>query len=218
MEQQTFGTGLVFCYPCDVVDPTATPPNWTDAATFWVLLATLVVLVAYTIETWRLRKAAQEQIKVSQALLRAATAQAEAAARPCIALAAAGATDIDIEFAGTDLPSCTRLAHPGGNIAAENIGSGAALDVYVQLIAHEGDAQQREILERRRFIPRIKAGESIELLIPQTHLGAHGWSVAIRFKSVAGASYESTLLLEGDMINSFQFGEFNGREADRIPR
>jgi hypothetical protein len=47
-------------------------------------ILTLGFLVWYTIETCRLRKAAQKQIEVSQNLLKAANDQAEGSSKQCL--------------------------------------------------------------------------------------------------------------------------------------
>lgn len=57
----------------------AAQPNWTEIATFWVLLATLIVLGIYAWDTRKMRQAAESQVIESQKLLRASTAQTETA-------------------------------------------------------------------------------------------------------------------------------------------
>jgi len=113
--------------------------SWADAIQykmFWVQCfgaflgaATLGVLIWYAVETWKLRKAAEAQIKVSQDLLKAANDQAEGIAKPCMTIRGKLRDAAKTLLAMDDATGGVCVGDEGGHYVAVNIGNGIAMNV-----------------------------------------------------------------------------------------
>jgi hypothetical protein len=107
---------------------------------FIVGIIGLLGLFAYCIETWKLRKAAERQIEISQDMMRATNDQVEGLSKPCVMLASVprNAEDAVIGPLGN-----TQALRVEGNLAVENIGSGPALNVREVILEYESIGGRR---------------------------------------------------------------------------
>ena len=94
-----------------------------------VQILTLIGLAWYAIETMKIRTAAQQQVKASLDLIKAATDQVEGMSKPCLTLwgEVREGADAILEMHGA---VGNIVARPdGGSYVALNIGNGVALNV-----------------------------------------------------------------------------------------
>lgn len=148
-------------------------------ATLWAALqAELLVVSAifiglYLRETWKMRKAAENQVRESQALGRASQDQLEAQFRPAIAVFYRG------NAYGLDL---------------HNVGKGPAFGVILSP-AERGSIGKPDLDRLQDDIPFIEAGKEVATSIRPRNIGMpgvpilNGRSLQCQYKSLSGRTY-----------------------------
>jgi hypothetical protein len=166
-------------------------------------LITFGVLVWYAMETYKLRKAAEEQVKISQDVINAAMDQVEGLSKPCLAflgvLRDGADTILDMHGATGNI---TAAAYDGRYVI-QNIGNGVALNVQYHFPRLSDDpARPRSF----RYIPNLMATEKRTLV--ETLTGYNQiHEVILDYESIGGRRYRSTLVLNHNVITSFLFEE-----------
>ena len=151
---------------------------------FTVGFATLGVLVWYAIETWKLRKAAEDQIRISHDLLKAANDQAEGVSKPCLTIRAqlrdASHTILDMDGA----VGGTVVDDEQGQYVALNIGTGVALNVSYQFSARRDSAPWE--LKSASYLQSVRPNQHVMMaLMVNAYDGDH--QIVFRFRAwVAG--------------------------------
>jgi hypothetical protein len=166
---------------------------WNYISTVAVVL-TLIVIIWYTIETSRLRKAAQDQTKETGKLLTEAQKQNEVAVMPCLAISPARPSSADGQ--------CT--------LVLKNVGTGPAFNVSIHACASSGKQLSFEYgedfmgpNEKRELTFYLQEGSSQER---GTNTGAlYRWitdgklpeplTITARSRSVSSIDYASTFKL-----------------------
>ncbi len=148
---------------------------------------TLIALVWYAIETWKLRKAAEEQL--------------EALAKPCLTLAAKlrKATDAILSL---DLAvGNTILQDDEGSFVLQNVGNGVALNIRYTI-------EQREPAKRksadRSYLQNAMPGQRIAMPEP---VNAYSGECELHFyfESIRGKKYHSVVILNNRVLTGFRF-------------
>lgn len=164
-------------------------------AALGVQILTLAGLVWYAIETWKIRDAAQAQVKISQD-------QTESLARPCITLQGTIREGNDVIMERYDIAGNIVAAANAGSYVFQNIGTGPAFNVRYHFtrpgIANEDLGE--------RYIPHIKSGTPVAL--PEMHTAYFDQhTVTVDYESIGKRKYRTTLTLRQRVITSFEFEE-----------
>ncbi len=122
-----------------------------------VQILTLIGLAWYAIETMKIRTAAQQQVKASLDLIKAATDQVEGMSKPCLTLwgEVREGADAILEMHGA---VGNIVARPdGGSYVALNIGNGVALNVQYSFTRLANDPN------RPRYVPNIMPSQALRV-------------------------------------------------------
>ena len=160
----------------------------------------VVGLFVYCIETYRMRKAAQDQVAASQSLIKAAMDQVEGSLKPCIAFAAHLRDANDVIWERHEAVGNLIVLPDQGSFMIQNIGNGAALNLRYFItranIAEPG----------WRYLPTVLAAQRATLI--ETLGGYNEENVAtFEYESIGGRKYRSTTNLNHHVITSFRFEE-----------
>lgn len=170
---------------------------------FIVGIATLLVLFWYAIETWKLRKAAQDQIAVSHELLKAANDQAEGVSKPCLTIRAQlrDASHSILHMDGAVGGSVVK--DEGGHFVAINVGTGVALNVRYLFRVHRDSDQQWQAITTG-YLQTISPNQQVQMaLMVNAYAGDH--EIEYRFQSLGGRWYESTVTIESRVLTKLGF-------------
>jgi hypothetical protein len=162
----------------------------------------LVGLFAYCIETWKLRKAAERQIEISQDMMRAANDQVEGLSKPCVMLASVPRNAEDAVIGPLGNTQALRLE---GNLAVENIGSGPALNVRYEFVAIEETARffnPRGV----RYVQNILSGQRSQMAEAYTSYNGQ-FEVIFEYESIGGRRYRTKISMEGYVFTGVAFEE-----------
>jgi hypothetical protein len=160
-------------------------------------------LVVYCFETYKMRKAAQGQVKVSQDLIGTAMDQVEGMSKPCLTIwgALRDGADAILEMHGA-AGNIVAGADQGGYVI-HNIGNGVAMNIRYFFTRPTDDANRHR---RWKYIPylmpsgRTTLTETINLY-NTTH------EVTIEYSSSGGRQYLTSIQLNHNVITSFRFEE-----------
>jgi hypothetical protein len=187
--------------------------TWADAIQnnmLWIQGGMLVVqllafcgLWTYVRYTRDLRKAAQNQVKVSQELLRAANDQTEGISRPYITIQAKLRDDshtiLDLEGA----VGASVVKDEGGRYVAVNIGNGIALNVSYFFKVRR-DCDQPWARKSQSYLQTIQLDQPVALaLMINAYSGDH--EITFLFQSLGGRWYESVVLIQSKVLTDSRF-------------
>jgi len=162
----------------------------------------LVGLFAYCIETWKLRKAAERQIEISQKLITAAVDQVEGLSKPCVTLASSPRNPEEAVIGPLGNTQALRLE---GNFAVENIGSGPALNVRYEFIAVGETArffQPRGV----RYVQNILDDQRSAMV--ESYAAYNGqFEVIFEYESIGGRCYRTNINMDGYVFTDVAFTE-----------
>ena len=152
----------------------------------------LVGLVVYAIETHKIRKAAQNQVKASND-------QVEGLSRPCITFVGElrDGADAILEMHGAT--GNIVAARHNGNYLITNMGTGVALNIHYQFTRPNLPTEQR-------YIPHLAATGRASLIESYAAYNAEH-RVTFDYESVGGRKYRTTIDLNHHVITSFHFEE-----------
>ena len=173
----------------------------------WMLVVQflgLMGLIWYAYETRRMRKASEEQVRISQGLIRASMDQVEGLSKPCLTLASGlrDANDAILEMHGAVGNTVAR--GDAGSFIMQNIGNGIALNVAYQFLTTPRDdpARRRHAYYLQNILP------SQEVTMPQPMTAYTGdWELRIGFSSIGGRRYQSMVTLKDRVLTGFQFSD-----------
>jgi hypothetical protein len=176
---------------------------WVQGIMLGVQILALFGLFLYVMDTKGLRKAAEGQIAVSQDLLRAANAQAEGVAKPCMTIRA------KLRDAGQTLVHGNRAV--GGSVVndeagfyvAINVGSGSALNVSYFFKARR-DSDKPWDKKAASYFQTISPNQQVQLaLLINAYPGEN--EITFLFQSLGGRWYESVVTIESKVLTDFGF-------------
>ena len=159
--------------------------EWVEPAGLLVQVAIAIGLVIYTLETWRLRRAAQEQNETMQ--------------KPCLVLLVRRREDIDIGADGVQsIPYPEERILDGewsgtGHVALHNIGNGPAFNIRYKIQKQEPPFGSTE----QGYLPYILRGNKEPVLQVPDNLGPGDGDKEVGFtmsyESHNGRRYESEI-------------------------
>lgn len=161
----------------------------------------LVVLFWYAWETSVMRKAAQEQVKASQELLKAAMDQVEGLSKPCLTLSAElrdpANTILEMDGAVGGTMACT----DDGNFVVQNIGNGVALNVRYSF--EKIDPPDGKTRTSDRYLLSVLANQRVRM--PEPVAAYRGeCELVFRFHSIGGREYQSTVKMNNRVLTAFR--------------
>lgn len=167
----------------------------------------VIGLFVYCIETYKIRSASQNQVRVSQRLLQSSLDQIEGMSKPCVTFWAElrEGQDVILEMHGA---AGNLVARPdAGSYVIQNIGNGVALNLryYIARGNPEFDAPERR---RRRYIPALQASAKVALVETVGHYNAEH-EATFAYESIGGRKYRTTITLNNRVITSFRFQEIS---------
>jgi hypothetical protein len=192
--------------------------SWADAiqnnilrvefAMLVVQILAFVSLLFYVRYTRDLKKSAENQIKLSQDLLRAALEQVEGAARPCITLASKlrNRDETISELYGVKGGSVVKDYK--GFLALRNIGNGLALNISYRF-NEAGLDGPKDLKGDRGYLQRLHAEKEIRLPLPISMTARGEWDVTFEFESLGSRRYRTTLLLQANILSNFKFEQLS---------
>jgi len=152
----------------------------------------LLGLLWYAIETLKIRKAAQKQVKASND-------QVEGLSQPCLTFVGEirDGNDVILEMNGA--VGNIVVSPYAGSFTITNIGSGVALNIHYQFTG----ADHRPAV---RYIPHVASSARASLIerVSQYN-GQH--QATFDYESIGGRKYRTTIGLNHQVITSFDFKE-----------
>ncbi len=160
--------------------------------TLVVQALTLGGLIWYAVETWKIRKAAQRQV-------RASNDQVEGLSQPCLTFVGELRDGNDVILEADGAVGNIVAAPYAGSFAITNIGSGVALNIHYQFTRPEHQPEAR-------YIPHLASSARASLIEPVAAYNAEH-RVTFDYESVGGRKYRTTIDLNHRVITSFRFEE-----------
>ncbi len=165
-------------------------------------------LVWYCLETWKLRKASDEQVKASQRLITAAMDQVEGLAKPCLTLTSALRDFADANMGLGVMGNTVAAGNIGDDFFVQNIGNGVALNVMFDII-YQGEYPQNFPQRKQRYLQNVLAGEKVDMLVPMNAYRSGEFIVLFHYQSIGGRGYESRITMNGHVLTDFRFGQLD---------
>jgi hypothetical protein len=160
----------------------------------------VIGLAVYCFETYRIRKASQNQVTASQKIIQAATDQVEGLSKPCIAFSARlrDGADAIMEMHGA---VGNLIVNPdGGSYVIHNIGNGPALNLRYFFTRPDVPDPDWRYLAAVLATARATLIESLGLY-NALHVAT------FEYESIGGRKYRSTINLNHHVITAFNFEE-----------
>lgn len=175
---------------------------WVEVGMLVTQFVGLGGLIAYVRDTRGLRRAAEDQIRVSQDLLRAANDQAEGVSKPCLTIRASlrDSADTILEMGGV-IGGMVVDDHSGRYVLV-NVGSGVALNVRYRFRT-KGDSEQWQTIIGSYFLS-ISPRQDVPMALRVNAYSAQH-EISFQFQSLGGAWYESTVMVENKVLTNFVF-------------
>jgi hypothetical protein len=163
--------------------------DWLPYASFGIQCLLFLGLTWYTVETWRIRKTAEEQVETSQ--------------KPCLTLAATARRheDVVLEMHGTD--SAQVVSARDGVLRLINVGLGPAFNVSYSLSPENPEAS---IARPKGYLIHILLHESATIPVaPGTITGAE-WTLVLNYDSLTGRKYETKIAINDLVLTEVAHG------------
>jgi hypothetical protein len=171
---------------------------------------TLGFLIWYAIETFKLRKTAEEQIRMSENLLHAAMEQAEGIARPCITLASKLRDREETINEVYGVKAISVVKDYKGFLAVRNVGNGLALNISYQFNRVDDPNYPKGLKGDDSYLQRLHAEREIRLPIPVTMMKLGEWQVVFEFESLGGRKYRTTVRVQANVLSGIRFEQISG--------
>jgi len=165
----------------------------------------LIGLIWYCVETRRLRRASQDQVRISQDLIKASLDQVESSAKPCLTFWSdlRDGPDVILDMHGAVGSLVTRADQ--GSFVIHNIGNGVALNLQY-FITRPNNIPGQPDHRILRYLSTVAAGKTVTLV---ETLGLHNGEnrAEFEYESIGGRKYRTKISLNHHVITSFAFEE-----------
>ena len=181
----------------------------------WMLFVqafALIGLVWYCIETRKIRLTSQDQVRISQDLIKASLDQVESSAKPCLTFWSElrDGKDIILNMHGAVGNLVARADQ--GSFVIHNIGNGVALNLRYFITRPSNIAGQPDH-KRVRYLSTIPTGARVTLVETLgLHNGEH--QAEFEYESIGGRIYRTKITLNHHVITSFAFKETKERMTE----
>jgi len=177
----------------------------------WMLAVQFLALgglIWYTVVTRGIRRASQEQVRISQDLIKVAMDQVEGLSKPCLTLYSGLRDGIDAIWERGGAIGNTVARGDQGSFVLQNIGNGIALNVCYQFLRiprEEGAGQRQE-----HYMQHILAAEKVTMSASITAYDGE-WELQIEYQSIGGRKYQSIVTISGPdhTLTAFRFTSAN---------
>jgi hypothetical protein len=171
--------------------------HWIPSANLFIQLLILVFLIWYACETYRLRKASQEQIEALQ--------------KPCLTVAT---TARDYDEAILEINGAVGgmvLAPREGSVQLRNIGAGPAFNIRYKFNCLDQPQQDGAVVvEPSGYLPYITAGDKFAMQVTRGILQLHEYQLVALYDSLSGRRYETKITINNLVLTTVQFRPFEG--------
>jgi hypothetical protein len=157
----------------------------------------LIGLTIYCIETYRMRTAAQKQLRNSMD-------QLESYSKPCVTFWSElrRGEDVILQMHGA---SGNLVARPdGGSYVIHNLGNGLELNLRYYITGNNPRLDQDP--NRWRYIPTVPATARVTLIETLGYFNQQH-EATFEYSSIGGRRYRSTITLDHHVITSYRFEE-----------
>ena len=151
----------------------------------------LLVLLLYTLETLKMRKAAQEQ--------------AEGVQKPCLTLVSAARDYAEAVLEFDDAVGGMIIGAQEGNVVIENIGNGPAINVrYV--FRPVNPPQGQNVAQPNGYLQNLPGHSRFTIPLAREVLRNLEYRVHLTCESMTGQKYESAITVNNFVLTRFNFG------------
>jgi hypothetical protein len=161
-------------------------------------------LAIYCIETYKIRRASQDQVTASQRIIQAAMDQVEGLSKPCIAFSAQLRERADAILQRDGAVGNLIVLDDRGSYVIHNIGNGPALNL--EYFFTRGDPNPAEL--DWRYLPAVLATARVSL-VESLGLFNSEHVATFEYQSIGGRKYRSTIGLNHHVITAFNFAEIS---------
>jgi hypothetical protein len=153
----------------------------------------------YCFETYKIRKASQDQVTASQRIIQAAMDQVEGSLKPCLAFAARPRQGEEVILEMDEAVGNQIVQPEGGRYIIDNIGNGAALNLRYFFT-------RPNVAQPWRYLPAVLAAGRATL-VETLNLYNAEHVATFEYASIGGRKYRSTISLNRHVITAFSFEE-----------
>lgn len=157
----------------------------------------LIGLTAYCVETYKVRTAAQKQLKNSMD-------QLESYSKPCITFWSElrDGEDVILQTHGATGSLVARA--DGGSYVIQNLGNGLALNLRYYITRNNPQLDQNS--DRWRYLPTVPASAKVTLVETLGQFNQQH-EATFEYSSIGGRRYRSTITLNHHVITAYKFEE-----------
>ena len=168
----------------------------------------LLGLFWYAWETRAMRKASQEQVNISQALISAAMDQVEGLSKPCLALCGELRDPSDVIWASSTRRNIGSMIvrKVDGKFVVENIGNGVALNV--EYSSRQINPPDNRLVPRLAgYLQNVLSGSNVKMAEPVTPFEQGEYEIIFSFQSIGRRQYRTTVTMKNQVLTKFEFTE-----------
>ena len=164
--------------------------DWIPLANFAVQCFILVALAWYALETWRIRRASQEQVEGLQ--------------KPCLTLATETRDYDDAILEMDEAVGGMIVAARHGNVALLNMGNGPAINVHYSFDP-VNRRQGANVARPHGYLQNIPPGGEFLMPLARDVLRNLEYESVITYDSLSGRRYESRIAIKNLVLTVFYF-------------
>jgi hypothetical protein len=164
----------------------------------------LLGLVWYTIETHKMRKAAQKQVEISQVLIKTAMDQVEGLSKPCLTIWSDLRDPSDIILEAGRAVGNTVARGDQGSFVLQNIGNGVALNVSYRF-KQTNDPLGTASLRHERYVQNVLASQKVTMVETLTSCRGGDYQIIFNYESIGGRKYRTTVTIINLVLTSLVF-------------
>jgi hypothetical protein len=158
----------------------------------------------YTVETRKMRKAAQKQVEISQDLIKAAMDQVEGLSKPCLTIWSDLRDPADIILETGRAVGSTTARGDQGSFVIQNIGNGVALNVSYKFEQISVPAGQPRIRDER-YVQNVLASQKVTMVETLASARQANFRIIFNYHSIGGRKYRTTITLMNLVLTSLIF-------------
>jgi len=163
-----------------------------SVANLIIQLLILLFLIWYAFETYRLRKASQEQIEALQ--------------KPCLTVVTTARDYDEAIFEMDDAVGGMVLAPREGSVQLWNIGAGPAFNIRYRFNYLDQPRQNGTVVvEPSGYLPYIMAGEKFAMQVTRGILQPHEYELVALYEILGGRRYETKITINKLVLTTVQF-------------
>jgi len=164
--------------------------DWIPLVNLVVQCLLLLALVWYAWETWKIRKASQEQVEALQ--------------KPCLTLVTAPRDYDDAVLDMDDAVGGMIVAASQGSVSLQNMGSGPAVNVEYRFNPVDPPAGAN-VARAHGYLQNIPAAGDFVIALAREVLRNLEYECVITYDSLSGRRYRSSITIKNLVLTAFHF-------------